>query len=196
MKIKILNVLGDWKITTETGAFYPGAYPTYKDAVNKCETLGFEVSGNGTQEDKKPEGVCNLEGMAAMMGKMRDLPEVKIYPGRVKWDVLQLFTEGQEKRLISAIEAANILGISTQHVSNLIDEGRISALNVASRGALRKVWRIVPQGLLDMIIKSLCAAPEDLSLSDVPQASLKRLRERIDEHLNAVNAAQEGLSNG
>ena len=202
MRVKIVNALGDWKIATETGAFYPGAYPTYEDASNKCETLGFEVSGNGAPkaekpaQAKEPEDVCNVEGMAAMMGRMRALPEVKIYPGRVKWDVLQLFTEGQEKRLISAIEAANILGISAAHVSNLIDEGRISALNIASRGALRKVWRIVPQGLLDLILKSLCAAPEDLSLSDVPQASLKRLRERIDEHLNAVNAAQEGLSNG
>lgn len=202
MKVKILNVLGDWKITTETGAFYPGAYPTYEDAAQKCEKLGFEVSGNGAQEDKKPaqakepEDVCNVEGMAAMMGRMRALPEVKIYPGRVKWDVLQLFTEEHEKRLISAIEAADILGVSAAHVSNLIDEGRISALNVASCKSQRRVWRIVPQGLLDMIIKSLCAAPEDLSLSDVPQASLKRLRERIDEHLNAVNAVQEGLSNG
>lgn len=202
MKVKIVNALGDWKIATETGAFYPGAYPTYEDAANKCETLGFEISGNVEKEGKtpvkgkEPERLSDAESMAAMMGKMRDLPQVKIYPGRVKWDTLQLFAEGQEKRLMSTAEAAKILGVSTQHISNLIDEGRISALNIASRGALRKVWRIVPQGLLDLILKSLCATPEDLSLSDIPQASLRRLRARIDEHLTAETDSLCSMPNG
>ncbi len=193
MKVRIINVLGDWKISTETGAFYPGTYPTYVDAARKCEINGYEiVNGMASPESaaprKEPKGICNIEGMAAMMGKMRDLPKVKVYPGRVKWDILRLFTEGREKRLISPHEAAEILGVSTQHISNLIDEGRISALNIASRGALRRVWRIIPESLSDLIINSLCASPEDLGLSGVPTAALESLRNRIDEHLNAVSA--------
>lgn len=192
MKVKIVNVLGDWKISTETGAFYPGAYPTYEDAANKCERNGFEIVRDGEKpklapaQDKQAQGDCNVEGMAAMMGKMRDLPEVKIYPGRIKWDVWEMFTESQRKRLITAQEAADILGCSSAHIAALIDEGRISALNISSRNALRKVWRIIPAGVSDLILKSLCGAPEDFNFSDVPQGALKRLRDRIDEHLTAA----------
>ena len=114
----------------------------------------------------------------------------------MKWDVFELFTDGQKRRLISAQEAAEILGISTQHISNLIDEGRIAALDISSRGALRKMWRIVPQSLSDLIINSLCAAPEDLGLSNVPKKALENLRERIDEHLNGAESNRKGSSNG
>lgn len=197
MKVRIINVLGDWKISTETGAFYPGTYPTYGDAARKCETNGYEIVKEIPEKEMGDPGNANSAvGMAALMQKTRDLPQVKIYPGRVKWDVFELFTDGQKRRLISAQEAAEILGISTQHISNLIDEGRIAALDVSSRGALRKMWRIVPQSLFDLIINSLCAAPEDLGLSNVPKKALENLRERIDEHLNGAESSRKGYSNG
>lgn len=197
MKVRIINVLGDWKISTETGAFYPGTYPTYGDAARKCEMNGYEIVKEIPEKEMGEPGNANSAvGMAALMQKTRDLPQVKIYPGRVKWDVFELFTDGQKRRLISAQEAAEILGISTQHISNLIDEGRIAALDISSRGALRKMWRIVPQSLSDLIINSLCAAPEDLGLSNVPKKALENLRERINEHLKGAESSWKGSSNG
>ena len=109
MKVRIINVLGDWKISTETGAFYPGTYPTYQDAARKCEMNGYEIVKEIPEKEMGDPGNANSAvGMAALMQKTRDLPQVKIYPGRVKWDVFELFTDGQKRRLISAQEAAEI----------------------------------------------------------------------------------------
>ena len=44
MKVEIVNFMGDWKICTPTGAFYPGTYPTWDAAARKCDLNGYEYS--------------------------------------------------------------------------------------------------------------------------------------------------------
>ncbi len=60
MKVKIINVLGDYRITTETGAFYPGRYATWGDAARKCEMNCFEIvkDTEETSASKRSEPTC------------------------------------------------------------------------------------------------------------------------------------------
>jgi excisionase family DNA binding protein len=44
-------------------------------------------------------------------------------------------------------EVAKRLGVSASHVSNLIEEGKIFAFNIAGPGTTRKMWRIPVEAL-------------------------------------------------
>ena len=187
MKVKIINVLGDYRITTETGAFYPGRYATWGDAARKCEMNCFEIIKDKGETSVKNTGASEstcMHGMAAMLDKMNKIPEIKIYPGRVKFQVLQMFCDEQKKRFISTQEVADILNISSAHVANLIDEGRLSAINIASKNSLRKVWRLLPESVYDFIISHFAMNPDEMGFANVPETALVNLRNRINLYLN------------
>lgn len=190
MKVKIINVLGDYRITTETGAFYPGRYATWGDAARKCEMNCFEIVKDTEEtpaskaDASKRSEPTNIDGMAAMLDKMNKIPEIKIYPGRVKFQVLQMFCDEQKKRFISTQEVAGILNISSAHVANLIDEGRLSAINIASKNSLRKVWRLLPESVYDFIISHFAMNPDEMGFANVPETALVNLRNRINLYLN------------
>ncbi len=193
MKVKIVNVLGDYKITTETGAFYPGTYPTYGDAAKKCEMNGFEII-DGDADILPSEAVRNQErlttpeiGAAALVRRIATMPDTKISLQRI---CLDTFTEEQRRRCLKTGECAEILGVSDQHILNLIDEGTLGALDL-SIGKLEKpkrVLRIPPNVLFDFIISRLSLSPECLGLFRAPREALERMRDRIDEYLNIKTA--------
>jgi hypothetical protein len=117
------------------------------------------------------------------MRKIKDVkPLVKIYPGRVKWPVVERFAE--MRGCVPPGEVADALGISSAHVAALVDEGEIGAVNVASSASLRRCLRVLPQSVVDFIVKQLTENGYETPLADVPRRSLETLKNRIDEILN------------
>ena len=201
MKVEIVNFMGDWKICTPTGAFYPGTYPTWDAAARKCDLNGYEYDANGgnsaPKRESRPEALksesrahaasaaapINPDGICSLMRKIKDVkPLVKIYPGRVKWPVVERFAE--MRGCVPPGEVADALGISSAHVAALVDEGEIGAVNVASSASLRRCLRVLPQSVVDFIVKQLTENGYETPLADVPRRSLETLKNRIDEILN------------
>ncbi len=52
----------------------------------------------------------------------------------------------RKRAVLLPSEAAELLGVSSQHILDLIEEGQLGAVNVGG-GTIRKHWRITPEAV-------------------------------------------------
>ncbi len=84
-------------------------------------------------------------------------------------------------------EVAEKLGVTPQHIIDLIVEGKLQALDVRGRGAGRACYRIPVEAYRDFIVRSLTTPAERLRLlRELPRATLRDLRRELDELLRAA----------
>lgn len=87
---------------------------------------------------------------------------------------------------LRADEVARKLGISTKHITDLITEGKLRALDVRGARSTRACYRIPIEGYRDYIVRSLTTPADRLRLlSDLPKATLRELQREI-AHLIAA----------
>ena len=81
-------------------------------------------------------------------------------------------------------EVAARLGVSEQHILNLIDEGQFGSLNLAPDRA-RKLVRIPVESYRDFILRSYTGDTRQEFLRHLPKAALQALQNDIITILNA-----------
>lgn len=88
---------------------------------------------------------------------------------------------------LRAEEVAEKLGITSQHVIDLIVEGKLQAIDVRGIGAKRALYRIPVECYRDFIVRSLTTPAERLRLlRELPKATLRELVREINEYLRAA----------
>lgn len=83
-------------------------------------------------------------------------------------------------------EVADKLGVTAQHIIDLIVEGKLQALDMRGQGATRALYRIPIECYRDFIVKSLTAPTERMRLlRELPKATLRDLRRELDQLIAA-----------
>lgn len=83
-------------------------------------------------------------------------------------------------------EVATKLGITTQHVIDLIVEGKLQALDMRGHGATRALYRIPVECYRDFLVRSLTTPTDRLRLlRELPKATLRDLRHELDRLIAA-----------
>ncbi len=83
-------------------------------------------------------------------------------------------------------EVAKKLGISAQHVIDLIVEGKLRALDMRGKGALRALYRVPVECYRDFIVASLTTPAERMRLlRELPKTTLRDLRHELDRLIAA-----------
>ena len=81
-------------------------------------------------------------------------------------------------------EVRGKLGVSKQHVIDLIIEGKLQAIDVRSVGAQRALYRIPIECYRDFIVRTLTTPTERLRLlRELPKATLRELLRDLSEFL-------------
>ncbi len=83
-------------------------------------------------------------------------------------------------------EVAAKLGITAQHVIDLIIEGKLQAVDVRGAGASRATYRIPIECYRDWIVRSLTSPAERMRLlRELPKATLRELKRELEQLLAA-----------
>lgn len=84
-------------------------------------------------------------------------------------------------------EVATKLGVTPQHVIDLIVEGKLQALDIRGHGATRALYRIPVECYRDFIVRSLTTPAERMRLMrELPKATLRELRRELDQLIAAA----------
>lgn len=89
-----------------------------------------------------------------------------------------------ERFTLKVGEVAERLGVSEQHVLNLIDEGEFGSLNLAPNRA-RKLVRIPLEAYRDFILRAYSGDVRKRFLRSLPREALQALQHDILQILNA-----------
>ena len=83
-------------------------------------------------------------------------------------------------------EIAEKLGISVRQVVDLIIEGKLRAMNLASTGAARAYYRVAVEDYRNFVLSTLTAPADRLRLlKDLPRATLVQLQAELKQFLAA-----------
>lgn len=83
-------------------------------------------------------------------------------------------------------EVAGKLGVTAQHLLDLIVEGKLQAVDVRGAGATRACYRVPVEAYRDFIVRCLTTPAERLRLlRELPKATLRELVRELKEHLAA-----------
>ena len=83
-------------------------------------------------------------------------------------------------------EVAAKLGVTAQHIIDLIVEGKLQGLDMRGRDASRALYRIPIECYRDFVVRSLTAPTERLRLlRELPKATLRDLRRELDQLIAA-----------
>lgn len=84
-------------------------------------------------------------------------------------------------------EVAEKLGITSKHVTDLITEGKLQAIDVRGSGAGRACYRVPIEAYRDYIVRALTTKADRLRLlADLPRATLRELHRELGELLRAA----------
>lgn len=88
---------------------------------------------------------------------------------------------------LSAAEVAEKLGVTVQHILDLIEEGKIVALDVKGKSSARRCVRIPVECYRDYIVGALTTPyARARLLRDLPRSTLRELRRELDHLLSAA----------
>ncbi len=91
------------------------------------------------------------------------------------------------RTMLTLDEVRGKLGLSKQHVIDLIVEGKLQAIDVRSTGARRALYRIPVECYRDFVVRMLTTPAERLRLlRELPKATLRELVREITTHLSAA----------
>lgn len=83
-------------------------------------------------------------------------------------------------------EVAQKLGVTAKHITDLIIEGKLRALDVSGLGASRACYRIPIECYRDYVVRSLGEPIEQMRLlRELPRATLIELQREIKAYLAA-----------
>ena len=83
-------------------------------------------------------------------------------------------------------EIAEKLGVTTQHILDLIDEKRLTAMDVRGEGATRATYRVPVEAYRNYVAATLTEPAESLRLlRHLPRATLRELVRELNEFLKA-----------
>jgi hypothetical protein len=87
---------------------------------------------------------------------------------------------------LRADEIAAKLGVTTQHILDLVDEGILSAIDVRGVNSTRRCLRVPVEAYRDWLCRCLTNPCERRQLlRDLPKATLRELRRELDQLLAA-----------
>ncbi len=87
-------------------------------------------------------------------------------------------------------EVAAKLGLTERHVTDLIAEGKLQAMDHRGVGAARACYRIPIESYRDYVVRSLTTKAERLKLlADLPPATLRELHRELGDILRGHRAA-------
>lgn len=82
-------------------------------------------------------------------------------------------------------EIAERLGVTAQHILDLVEEGELVAVDLAGKGASRRTVRIPVESYRTFIVQRMTGLIRREFLRTLPKATLRELRREIDELLSA-----------
>lgn len=82
-------------------------------------------------------------------------------------------------------EIAERLGVTAQHLLDLIEEGELVAINLAGKDASRRTVRIPVESYRTFIVARMTGPLRREFMRTLPKATLRELRREIDELLVA-----------
>lgn len=83
-------------------------------------------------------------------------------------------------------EVAEKLGVTTQHIIDLIVEGKLQAVDLRGHGATRACYRVPVEAYRDFIVRCLTTPTERLRLlRELPRATLIELQRELKQLLVA-----------
>jgi len=87
---------------------------------------------------------------------------------------------------LKVYEVAAKLGVTEQHVIDLITEGKLGAIDLRGKGASRSLYRIPIEAYRDYVVRCLTTPTEKMRLlRDLPRATLRELQREIAQFLAA-----------
>lgn len=85
-------------------------------------------------------------------------------------------------------EVAEKLRITPKHITDLIAEGKLQAIDARGSGASRAAYRIPIEAYRDYVTRSLTSPVERMRLlRDLPKATLRELVRELQEYLRSSN---------
>lgn len=82
-------------------------------------------------------------------------------------------------------EIAERLGVTAQHLLDLIEEGELVAIDLAGKAALRRTVRVPVESYRNFIVARMTGPLRREFMKTLPKATLRELRREIDELLAA-----------
>ena len=82
-------------------------------------------------------------------------------------------------------EVAEKLGISLDQIYDLADEGELGVIDLASKGAGRRLLRIPLECYRDFVLRRFSGPHRDAFLRQLPKATLRELRRELDQLIAA-----------
>lgn len=89
------------------------------------------------------------------------------------------------RQTITPDEIGAKLGVTTRHVLDLIEEGRISAIDLAGKGASRRFCKIPIESYRDFILASMTGPRRRVLLAGLPKPTLRALAAELRELIAA-----------
>lgn len=89
------------------------------------------------------------------------------------------------RNVVTVAEIADKLGVTIQHVLNLIEDGSLIACDLARHVGSRRMVRVPVEEYRTFILKRLTGATRQEFIAGLPRTTLAQIREEIDRVLAA-----------
>ncbi len=89
------------------------------------------------------------------------------------------------RAVLTVDEISERLGVTSQHVLDLVEENELPALDLAGKNATRRTVRVPAESYREFVLSRMTGPMRSEFMRQLPKATLRELRREIDQLLAA-----------